>query len=153
MRRIIPTVAVVGALLAGASSASAVMSAHTVCGARCGTFEASNARGALTIAANGVAWGRVGSGTIMLLDRTSPGGRDWSVSGARGTRVAGTNWWTFTGRNLSFSATNRWTIRIRKAHGVYMTAVAAGWVHVPVAGSFTINGSHVGGGARYALHS
>jgi hypothetical protein len=144
-------VALVGALLVGASSASA-MTAHTVCGARCGTFEASNARGALTMAANGDVWGRVGSGTIYLLNRSS-GPRDWSVSGARGTQVAGTNWWKFSGRNLSFSAYHTWTIRIRKASGVYLTAVAAGSVTVPTSGTFTRNGIRIRGGARYTLHS
>lgn len=146
-------VALAVAVLAGAQSASAALSARTVCGAKCGTFEASNARGALTMAANGDVWGRVGQGTILLLDRSNPGSRGWSVAGARGTRVAGTNWWRYSGRNLSFSAYHKWTIKIRKASGINLTAVAAGWVRVPTHGTFSRNGVHIRGGARYTLHS
>ncbi len=146
-------VALAAALLVGASNASAAMYARTVCGARCGTFEASNASGALTMAANGDVWGRVGKGTIWLLDRSNPGSRDWSVSGATGKRKAGTNWWRYSGRHLSFSAYHKWTVRIRESSGVYLTAVAAGWVQVPTSGTFTRNGVHIRGGARYTLHS
>jgi hypothetical protein len=146
-------VALAVALLVGASSASAALSARSVCGASCGTLEASNASGALTMAANGDVWGRVGKGVILLLDRSNPGSRDWSVTGARGTRVSGTNWWRYSGRNLSFSAYHKWTIKIRKSSGVYLTAVAAGWVRLPLHGTFTRNGVHIRGGARYSLHS
>jgi hypothetical protein len=150
-------VVLAAALLVGASSASAALSARSVCGARCGTLEASNASGALTMAANGDVWGRIGKGVILLLDRSNPGSRGWSVSSPggplRGTRVAGTNWFRYSGRNLSFSAYHKWTIKIRKASGIYLTAVAAGWVRLPVRGTFTRNGIHIRGGARYALHS
>lgn len=145
-------VALAAALLVGASSASAALSARTVCGASCGTFEASNARGALTMYANGDVWGRVGRGTILLLNRSDPGSRGWSVSGARGTRLTG-GWWRYSGSNLSFFVGHKFTLKIRKSSGVNLTAVAAGWVRVPLSGTFTRNGVHIRGGAQYTLHS
>ena len=125
-----------------------------MCGARCGTFEASNAqRGTDDGRERATSGDGSGTGTIWLLDRSNSGSRDWSVSGATGTRVAGTNWWRYSGRNLSFSAYHKWTVRIRESSGVYLTAVAAGWVQVPTSGTFTRNGVHIRGGARYTLHS
>jgi hypothetical protein len=153
MRRIVPLVALIAALLAGASSASAMMTAHTVCGSACGSLEVEHASGALTMAAKGVAWGQLGHGVIVLLDRSNPGGRDWSVSGAKGTRVPGTNWWRYSGRNLHVSTYGSWTMRIRKSGGVYLSVVAEGWVRLPRLGSFTLNHHWVRGGARYTLHS
>ena len=99
------------------------------------------------MAANGDVWGRVGKGTIWLLDRSNPGSRSWSVSGARGTKA---------GEQQSGGSTAAVTCRsrrttsgrsgIRESSGVYLTAVAAGWVQVPTSGTFTRNGVHIRGG-------
>jgi hypothetical protein len=105
------------------------------------------------MAARGVAWGQVGHGTILLLDRSNPGGRSWSVSGAGGHRVKGTNWWHYSGRGLTFSTWGTWTVKIRKAGGVYLSAVAAGWVRLPWVGTFVLNHHSIRGGARYTVHS
>jgi hypothetical protein len=144
MRKLLTLGLVFAAMAAAPAGAQAgPVLARSLCGSTCGTFQTWNGAGDQRGSATGTAYGSIGRGTILLLDRTADGVRGWSVAGYDRSPVRlKYGWWKFQGTDMTFSAMKAWSFKIVKAHGINVRIVASGSTYVQGSGYYSINSSN-----------
>jgi hypothetical protein len=125
-------------VLAG-SAAAASFAPHVLCGSSCGTLAATKGSGTLRMTATGTAYGSVGSGTIAVMDRSSNGTRDFSVTGGWQHRWKKDGFVYYSGTNMSYFVTTSWTLKIYGKSGVTSSMTAQGHGYIKGSGRWSRN--------------
>src|SRR5207247_2988307 len=102
--------------LAGTAGAS-TFTPHVLCGASCGTMQATKGSGTLRLTATGTAYGSVATGTIAIQDLSNNGYRDFSVAGWSSTWKKD-GFVFYSGKGLSYFVTTTWTVKIYGKSGI-----------------------------------
>jgi hypothetical protein len=144
MRKLLLILGLVLSAMAAApvGAQAAPVLAQSLCGTTCGTFQTWNGAGQQRASATGTAYGSIGRGTIVLLDRSADGVRGWSVAGYDRSVRLKDGWWKFTGVDMTFSTKKSWSFKILKARGINVRIVASGSTYIQGSGRYSINSSN-----------
>ncbi|MGZ4481771.1 MAG: hypothetical protein ACXVY5_06160 [Gaiellales bacterium] len=105
----------------------------------CGTLSASGG-GTLYQWAKGLSWGGIRTGTIVVLDRSDNGVRDWSVTGYDKKPYRRSDGrWVYQGTDMLFTASTSFFVKL-KGSGISVSTVATGTATVSGRGKYYLNG-------------
>ncbi len=143
MRRwVILVLAVLGAAVVPATAHASLLLQPRACPG-CVAISAGGG-GILSQSVKGLSWGSIASGTIIVLDRSDNGKRDWSVTGYdKKPYKRSDGAWVYqkstSGGLMCFTVSTSFFVKL-KGSGIGVSSVASGTATVSGRGTYNLNG-------------